>query len=223
MAQEKTGWYLHIAGEVFGPVDTKAVTLMLQQNRVQFVDFIWTENFSGWERICDIDIFMELMPLAPKTPVPSVPKVSRTGPKIRMKDVAGEAAARAPRAQAKVVAPEDAALPKPAPKRAAAKVRRHTQVEYREKIEVQGYGFFPAINLREGGLMLRAKTPLPVGLEVKLLVPLPGLEKPMEMTGLVIRHAGDKEDFGFAVEFTRVNPAHKKVILQFLERPESDS
>ncbi len=228
---EKGVWYLHIAGEVFGPVDTKAVKLMLEQNRVQFVDFIWTESFENWERISDIDIFAEFLPKPPKIPVPNLPKISRGSPKIRMKEVAEKRAPEPePVEEEEEEEPTPAPAPKAAPKRApepqpkaAPKIRRHVQVEYAEKIEVDGYGIYPAMNLREGGVMLKAKTPLPIGLEVKLSVPLPNLKKPLEMTGLVIRHAGDAEEQGFAVEFTRVNPAHKKAIQQFLERPETEA
>lgn len=207
MAPDATTWHLHIAGEVFGPVDTKTVVTMLQQNRVQFVDFIFTEAFSDWERICDIDIFSDLLPQKPSDPPPRGPTVRKN--KIRLKD----------RTSSEDTPPVAAPPVRPLPPREKAQVRRHTQLDLRVKVSLQGIGDFKAVNIREGGVMLESRDPPPVGTEVKLSMPLPGAEEPLEMTGLVIRHTGGRESPGFAVEFTRVNPAHLKLIRAYLENP----
>ncbi|NUM88762.1 MAG: PilZ domain-containing protein [Bdellovibrionales bacterium] len=203
MAPEGTVWFLHIAGAAFGPVDTKTVVTMLQQNRVQFVDFIFTEAFSDWERICDIDIFADLLPAKPEAPPPSAPKV------------------KVPAAEPLVTEASSATeAPKSAPARERARVRRHTQLAFRAKVSLEGIGDFRAVNIREGGVMLESRDPPAVGTEVRLSVPLPGAGESLEMTGLVIRHTSGKETPGFAVEFTRINPAHLKLIRAFLESPE---
>jgi Tfp pilus assembly protein PilZ len=72
------------------------------------------------------------------------------------------------------------------------------------------------VNISEGGVFLRAEVPLPIGTELKFGLEIKGIAKKLDMTGVVIRHGQAENIEGFAVEFIRQNPAHKRLIQEFL-------
>src|SRR5579884_545965 len=63
-------WYVHMHDETLGPLTTEKVVLMLTQNRLQFADFAWSEGYTKWVRISDIDEFAAHLPGYPKIGIP---------------------------------------------------------------------------------------------------------------------------------------------------------
>lgn len=201
----KSSWYVHLQGENVGPLSTATVTSMLQQNRLQFVDFIWEESLTKWHRIMDLDQFASLLPTYPKAAIPkeaTAPKAAAPEPKP------SPAKAAMPKAAAKKSAP---------PKETKPPLGKFHRVRAQgAKVELDGHGDFGVVNLSEGGVFLESNSPIAVGTEVALSLELPGLDKKLELTAVVIRHGIAEEISGFAVEFTRLNPAHRRLLRDFI-------
>jgi hypothetical protein len=199
-------WYLHIQGETFGPVSTQVVTIMLRQNRLLFSDYVWAKGLTKWSRLGDLHQFASLMPPYPNAPIPGDDAPEAPAPK--------PARQAAPVAQAApVVQPEPGIPPN------QHRLRRYPRIPLPGTVEVAGYGVFELIDLSEGGIFLKAGTTnIPHGTDVKFSLAANAFPKPLDMTGLVIR-AGDSDDGtkGFAIQFTRVNPAHKRVIQEYVQ------
>lgn len=205
-------------GENLGPLPTEAVKGMLRQNRLQFTDFIWCKGNKKWHRIYEIDEFEMLMPPYPESGVPS-------------DDVSGSEAAAEPapkpksepRAEPKAEsAPKPKAEPKLAPKTVPKTDPQFPHSRPRVGIEAQlvskEHGAFVVVNVSEGGVFLKADDPIPVGTDVKFSLQSNKLPKILDMTGIVIRHSNPNDVFkGFAIEFTRVNPAHKRLLQDYVK------
>lgn len=98
-------------------------------------------------------------------------------------------------------------------------IRRHTRVRLEGNVNVDGYGNFTAFDLSEGGLFIVANTPIPFGTDVKIRLESPAFPKAMDMTGIVIREGlSEAGEAGFAIQFTRVNPAHRRVIQDYVKQ-----
>jgi uncharacterized protein (TIGR02266 family) len=245
----KTSWYVHVDGENIGPFSTEKVSSMLQQNRFQFVDYIWAKHLTKWHRISDLDQFASLMPSYPKIGIPAEqtsdsseiettqePKpVARPQPKA---EPPPEPKAPAKSSQAKATPAKAAAPAKPAasattaaikpsvPTKAKAEpaasteefpaVRKFMRVPAKGEKVILSDKSFTVINISEGGLFIKSSEPLNVGTEVKLELHIPGQEKELPMTGVVIRHGVVDKQAGFAIEFTRLNPAIKRILQTYV-------
>jgi uncharacterized protein (TIGR02266 family) len=216
----KTAWYVHVDGENIGPFSTEKVTSMLQQNRFQFVDFIWAKHLTKWHRISDLDQFASLMPAYPKISIPEnssaePPPPPKHEPKSEPapKPVAAPKAEPAPvkKESPKKEPPKKEKEPEPFPS-----VRKFMRVPAKgEKVIVSDQSF-TVINISEGGIFLKSAKPLSIGTEVKMELHIPGQEKELPMTGVVIRHGEVDKHAGFAIEFTRLNPAIKRILQQYV-------
>lgn len=245
-------WYVHLQGESIGPLSTEHVTLMLQQNRLQFVDYIWSEQFTKWHRISDLDQFAALAPPYPRVSIPHpmqladgagsnyvVQEASRVleqeqenashrgRPKPNSKSQSK--IEHAPKAESiKLSFEPEVARKSETPsktKSAGEKIEKKMWPKLRkfhrlppngEKVSLAEHGYFPILNISEGGLFLKSAQLLTLGLDVRLHLELPGIDKVLEMTGVVIRHGEIDGQKGFAIEFTRLNPAHKRVLNEYL-------
>lgn len=191
-------WYLHLQGETLGPLVTGVVRTMLRQKRVEHYDFIWTNGMSRWTRICELDEFSGELPPYPSLPVPS-PDATDSRETADPREDDQEEAPPAPPAVAKPDAPW-----------------RHNRCSPRVamcgNVDIPNIGEFPLVNISETGLFVQASASPAVGTEVRLRISSSSLATTLEMTGVVIRAGAALERTGFAVEFTRVNPAHRRII-----------
>ena len=148
------------------------------------------------------------------------------------------AAAPVPPAAPAAPAPQAAAAPAPAPARPQAPppppppegdaegdanqkawIRRHTRVRLEGSVSIDGYGVFNTFDCSEGGLFIVANTPIPFGTDVKMRVESTAFPKPMDMTGIVIREGlSEAGEAGFAIQFTRVNPAHRRLVQDYVKQ-----
>ncbi|GHG95732.1 hypothetical protein GCM10012319_59500 [Comamonas sp. KCTC 72670] len=91
---------------------------------------------------------------------------------------------------------------------------------------VSGFVTDFAVNLSKGGLYINTDKPLPVGTEVRLLVTLPGVHFPVDLTGRVTRTsavgASKSQSPGMAVEFVDVDDDKRTRIEEFVERLRSE-
>lgn len=222
-------WYLHLQGEALGPLVTSVVHSMLRQRRVEPYDFIWSEGMKRWTRICDVTEFSGEIPQYPATPIP-VGATTEAEPALRD-------SVQAPKpAPAPAMTPAPATTPVPAATGVAAPPENFTSAPIKNQDEawnhkrfsrrvpmegqvgIPSLGSLPLVNISETGLFVEAASAPPMGTEVKLRILSPCLSTPLEMTGVVIRAGTVLEKIGFAIEFTRVNPAHRRAIIEAIAK-----
>lgn len=191
MAQKE--WYLHVQGDTFGPLTTDVVATMLKQNRLQFSDYVWTVGLAKWIRLGEVQEFQALLPPYPAIPIPVVRE--KKEPKVE-KPVAVKATPKVP---------------------AKAPIRKHVRVQFEAKVTVDGYGTFKATNVSEGGVFLKAAKGIPLGTDLKFTLECSALEKPLSMTGILIREGQSDGESGLAIEFTKMNPAHRRLLQQIVQ------
>ena len=205
-------WYVHLQGETFGPISTELIRLMIKQNRLQFTDYVFRAGMPQWGRIAECSEFTALIPPFPTIAPPKDGVVQR---KAKAAEPEAEApAAPAPRAKA---APAAAAAPKKAealkPRVKSPPVRSADRVPIDATISIDGSGNFKVVNISETGVLLKDSASIPKGDDLKFKLTAAALEKPLDMTGILVRE-GESE---FAIEFTRVNPAHKRLLQKYVQ------
>lgn len=212
-------WHVYIHGETLGPLATETVVLMLNQGRLQFLDFVWAAHLTKWQRIADLDDFQAHIPAYPKVPIPA--ESAAAAPVARAE--LARAAQPVPAKSAPFLTPE---LKPAAPeeKKSWVKIRRFIRVPANTERAVLGeHGAYEVLNISEGGIFLEAKAPLPIGTDVNVSLELVSLEKKFEMTGVVIRHGVVDGIAGMAIEFTRLNPAHKRALQTYIDERHSSA
>ena len=200
-------WYICISENVFGPVRSETIYLMLQQYRLQYLDFIWHSGLKEWKRISDLPEFANLGPPYPTVPPPSeatAPPVPAMPMPVRQSPVVAQAPKPAPAEKTTSPAPLN-------------KIRGRDRIIVSGKVRVHGEADFDLINLSRSGIFVACMIPLKVGMETKFQLQISGLDKPLEMTGIVVRHGTWLGHTGFAFEFVRPNPAHLRILNEFIE------
>jgi hypothetical protein len=199
-------WFLHIEGETMGPLSTQSVSTMLKQKRLEHYEFAWCDGLAAWTRLSEIPSFNSTLPPYPSVPPPSV---ETSAPQVQAPVM------QAPAAAAETAKPAPISSSKAAPKQ-WPKIRRYTRVAADGTVEIEGHGSFEIVDLSEGGVFLHSDTPLALGTELKFRLVCSKFDKPFDMTGIVIREGISAGTKGFGVQFTRVNPAHKRAISELV-------
>ncbi|MBK8480588.1 MAG: PilZ domain-containing protein [Proteobacteria bacterium] len=93
--------------------------------------------------------------------------------------------------------------------------RRHPRLTYGAWVEDElqgGLGFYVAVNLSLGGLLLRSKDPPPpVGHRVRLRLVIENETRVMSVYGEVVRHVGGAAG-EFAVRFVNLDPVRREFL-----------
>jgi hypothetical protein len=213
-------WYVHLQGETFGPLSTDLVKLLLKQNRLQFTDFVWTEGLRRWERLIEIEDFVSLLPVYPHLAPPKPEAVPEKADDIRVqsKTSTEKTKAKIPTITADSIPKNESKVtPIKTPKLVQPLIRAAERVPMDGKVVLDGHGTFPVMNISETGLILKSSKGIPVGMEVKFLLEHKGFEKSLSMTGITIREGAYEGAVGIAIQFTRVNPAHKRVLQEYVK------
>lgn len=79
-------------------------------------------------------------------------------------------------------------------------------------MEVQGHGKFDLIQMSENGALVQGKEAIGIGTQLKFKLICDALGSPLEMTGVVVRQPAEFGSESVVIEFTRVNPAHQRII-----------
>ncbi|MCB0403958.1 MAG: PilZ domain-containing protein [Bdellovibrionales bacterium] len=105
-----------------------------------------------------------------------------------------------------------------APTKAYVTIRRHERIETDAVIEVAGHGKFTLINMSVSGALLKSEKGIPAGTNLKLKLHCKELPKsPFAMTGVIVRDGTEQGKTELALEFTRVNPAHKRALEAYVK------
>jgi uncharacterized protein (TIGR02266 family) len=197
---------------------TQAILTMLKQKRVEHYEFAWCQGLDRWVRLCEIPEFSADLPAYPKVQFPgsesaveaSIHQHSSKAEPVKAEPVKVEPTSEEP---PKAPPPAPAAAPKP---KDWPKVRRAVRMPVKGKVEVEKEGSFDVLNVSEGGVFVKAKAPLEMGTELRFKLKLEDIEKAFDMTGVVIREGEGEGQKGFAIEFTRLNPAHRRAIVELI-------
>jgi hypothetical protein len=85
-------------------------------------------------------------------------------------------------------------------------------------LKIQAIGELSVVDLSITGVFVQSAYALTVGVEHKFELRLDGLNKPLEMVGVVVRQGTSSQNLtGYAFEFVRPNPAHLRVLKEFIE------
>jgi hypothetical protein len=192
----KRTWFIHNSGETTGPIPTDVVRQMLKTRGIQFSDYVWTDGFTKWLRMSELDEFAVLMPPYPTASIPtSVPTSVPALPKQKIAEK----------------------------EKAVEKTKRFTRVHFDGTISTRHNGTFVALNLSESGIFLESEECPPLGSNLSFTIESKFFSKPLEMTGILIRQGFTFEgQRGFAIQFTRVNPACKRIISEFISSRAAD-
>lgn len=220
MSRLNRTWFVHLQGQNFGPLTSEVVVLMIQQKRLEYWDFIWTQGLDSWARIADMMPFSEMLPPYPVAPLPGEAGEA-TLPTPQPPTLATPAPSSEPQNTTPPPAPTAEATKE---KRAMPRVgiRRHNRSRIQATVAVEGYGNYEAYDIAEGGVFLLAIPIIALGTDIKFKLTSKSFPKTLSMTGIVIRE-GKTEDGkpGFAIQFTRVNPAHSRMIRDYAQSHKS--
>jgi hypothetical protein len=177
-------WFIHIQGEMVGPLRSEVIILMLRQYRLHFADFIWREGLTNWTRISDTTEFASLLP-----PVPTIPVPAGAAPRFTALNTGNE----------------------------KTRLRRYPRVIFEGRVEIEGHGEYDVTNVSAGGLFMRTEKPIVIGTSVRFRLKSSSFPRALEMTGIVVRHVKADEGEGFAVEFTDLDPGHKRTLDVYIK------
>src|SRR5262245_2324352 len=139
-------WFVHIQGETFGPVSTNVISIMIKQNRLQFMDYVWTAGMERWVRIGELPACVSLMPPYPKSPGPSEGTLPSAGglSSESLPPATSEPAIR--QAAAGSSSPTEVV---PNVKKGASPtwIRRHSRVACVAQVTIQGHGAYSTIDV----------------------------------------------------------------------------
>ncbi len=218
-------WFIHSQGESFGPLSTDVVVLMIQQKRLEYWDFIWTQGLDGWARIADMMPFSEMLPPYPEAPIPgAVGDATLPNPTQGKDAVSIPIAPPAPDpSHSKTPPPPPAEEVKSVPKKAPRGIRRHGRARLVGTAEIDGYQTYELFDIAEGGIFVIASPPIPLGTSVKFKLTSKYFTKTLAMTGIVIRFGKTEEGkAGFGIQFTRVNPAYSRIIRDYVSSHDNE-
>ncbi len=211
-------WFVHLQGESFGPLSTDVVILMIQQKRLEYWDFIWTQGLDAWARIADMMPFSEMLPPYPDAPIPGSAGDATLPNPTQSKDAASiPIVPPAPDPSHSKTPPPPPPEEKPKPKKEVRGIRRHGRARLAGTADIDGYQPYELYDIAEGGIFVIASPPIPLGTDVKFKLVSKSFTKTLNMTGIVIRFGKTEEGKeGFGIQFTRVNPAYSRIIRDYV-------
>lgn len=208
-------WYLYIKTSTQGPYSLEEVTTLIENGSAQLLDFAWSNELTKWHRLSDLDEFQNLVPQYPKSPIPSRDKkpIKKKPNSPKVESIKVEKETR------KEIHKEIRKEAEPPKKEEWKKNRRYIRIPASAQATIEGHGTYQVGDLSEGGLFLLSNSQIPLGLEVRLVLQIGNENSPLNMTGVVIRHGISYANSapGFAIEFTRLNPAHKRFLKEYIE------
>ncbi len=214
-------WFVHVGGEIFGPVSTEIITVMVRQNRLQFSDFIWYSGLTKWVRILDVDDFVGLLPPYPQVSIPtSSQKILPTENLSIPKPIASKYTEK--------IIPAEEINPRSGsvsgnPSKPGTKLAAFQRAIINGKVKMSGKEPFQIVDISEGGVFVATAELLEIGTEIAFTLEADALGKPLPMVGVVIRHGERKDQSGFAIEFMRVNPIYKRIIQTYISEHQEAS
>jgi hypothetical protein len=198
-------WFVHVCEQTLGPLSEPGLLLLLRQGRVQFVDFAWTEGMDKWERLLNIPKLANHLPPFPSVEVPSS-NPTKVTPRIPESEL-----------------PTDPTIPAKRSSFVRHEFRREDRATVIATVRFDPQDEHDVVNISETGLLLKLKRDIPmIGKEVRFLLIAREFEAPLEMTGILVREQFSEAHQNFvAIEFTKINPIHRRQIKAYVDRVHS--
>ena len=201
MAHRK--WHIRLGGETLGPIPESLAVLMLKQNRLQFTDYAWSEGLDQWTRLGEIESFGRFAPSYPQVPVPTNLSIEKDSINL----------IEPPPPPKEIL---DAGSEENVAKRNSV-IRQKERIPVRGKVTLKNGDSHKVVNVSETGVLVACgQGELPLGDEITFTLKLDGLEKDMSLTGILIREETGTDHTLIGIEFTRMNPAHRRELQSFI-------
>lgn len=96
-------------------------------------------------------------------------------------------------------------------------IRFAPRVPLGAKILIDVYGSLQVVDISETGMLFICETPIEPGTHLEFTLESSELSKvPLRMTGVIVRNVMINDTRHSAIEFTRVNPAYKRLLKEFI-------
>ncbi len=186
-------WFICLQDDVIGPLNEAAILTLIHNQRLTGSDFVWREGLNSWSRVLE-------------TPELSshVAKLPRTLPPYKFANTAS----------------------RPEPK--AAIPNRDGMIQRQERTPLEGWvrldnsDLHRVINISETGLLVSIPQNVPIiGKEIRFRLESPAFGKPLELTGVLVREDFSNQENAVAIEFTRLNPAYRRMIKEYVQLNET--
>lgn len=188
-------WYVCLQDECVGPITEPTIYCFIRNQRLSGHDYVWREGLQGWVHLSTTPEFSSYFA---KTP--------RSLPPLKATPLPGSM----PRPEMKVpVRPEVPVL------------TRGNRVPIEGWIRFESGDLYKVMNISESGILVSIPQNVPmIGKEVRFKLESPAFGRPMEMTGVLIREDFSGAENAVAIEFTRLNPAFRRVIKEYVQQQE---
>ncbi len=221
-------WFLHVDGDTIGPLTESVVYALLEKRRLQFSDFGWTEGMANWVRLGELSAFNHLVPSSPSGEIPrTAAAAAQMTPSAKITAGARTETipARANVVPMHVVKNSKNASHTPVPSRShRVEIPRMQRVTLDGIITLEDGSRHEILNLSESGIFINLPDDIPIiGTEVRFTLHAKALGKSLDMTGLLVREQIRDGENAVAIEFTRVNPVHRRVLKSYVESKISKS
>lgn len=186
-------WYVCLQDECVGPMTETTIYCFIRNQRLSGHDYVWREGLHSWVHLSATPEFSSYFAKTPR----SLPPLK---------------AASLPTANVPA---------KPEAKSPASVLNRPSRVPIEGWIRFDAGDLHKVLNISESGILVSIPQNVPmIGKEVRFKLESPAFGKAMDMTGVLIREDFSAAENAVAIEFTRLNPAYRRLIKEFVQQNE---
>ncbi len=186
-------WYVCLQDECVGPMTETAIYSFIRNQRLSGHDYVWREGLQSWVHLAATPEFSSYFAKTPRT----LPPLKAAG------------------------FPITSVPAKPEPKTQTSVLNRPSRVPIEGWIRFDAGDLYRVLNISESGILVSIPQNVPmIGKEVRFKLESPAFGKAMEMTGVLIREDFSAAENAVAIEFTRLNPAYRRLIKDFVQQNE---
>lgn len=189
-------WYVCLQDECVGPMMETTIYCFIRNQRLSGHDYVWREGLHSWIHLAATPEFSSYFAKTPRT-LP--PLKAATVPSVGVP------------ARPEVKTPVSAAV----------SFNRGSRVPIEGWIRFDAGDLYKVLNISESGILVSIPQNVPmIGKEVRFKLESPAFGKPLDMTGVLIREDFSASENAVAIEFTRLNPAYRRLIKEYVQQNE---
>lgn len=193
-------WYVCLQDECVGPMMETTIYCFIRNQRLGGHDYVWREGLQSWTHLSATPEFSGYFA---KTPRVLPPLKAPAFPTV------GVPTKHEAKAQVTVTKPDGTVL------------NRGHRVPIEGWIRFDAGDLHKVLNISESGILVSIPQNVPmIGKEVRFKLESPVFGRPMDMTGVLIREDFSSAENAVAIEFTRLNPAYRRLIKEYVQQNE---
>lgn len=190
-------WYVCLQDEVVGPIPESALYTFIRNQRLSGHDHVWREGLTLWVRLCETPEFGSLFAKMPRA-MPPLRAATTTAPKSDPRSVPS------------------------VPARGEPVINRPSRVPIEGSVRFDNGEHHRLVNISESGCLVAIPQNVPlIGKEVKFHLEAPAFGRSLELTGVLVREDFSTAENAVAIEFTRLNPAYRRLIREYVQQRET--